>query len=234
MSDQQNLEESEFDDDSSWLVTYGDIITLLLIFFVVMFSASKVNHDRFEKLAQSINESLNRPVQQGKEAVGQGAAVRNPLPDVEKLVKKLIAARNLKGQMSTELQSDGIKLELSSSSFFSSGSAVVKPAMQQTLAGLSRIIASLPIAAYTVEIEGHTDDVPIKTASFPSNWELSALRAINVLHLFERAGLDPAMMSATGFAETRPKVPNIGAGGVASPKNRAINRRIVVFIRHAE
>lgn len=133
--------------------------------------------------------------------------------------------------MSTELRTDGIMLELSSNSFFASGAAVVRPAMEQTLSGVSRIIAALPITEYRVEIEGHTDDVPINTPSFPSNWELSALRAINVLHLFVAAGVDPHILSATAFAETQPKVPNIGTDGLGISKNRATNRRIVVFIR---
>jgi len=153
---------------------------------------------------------------------------------VEKMINRLIVGQNLEGRMSTELQADAIMLELSSNSFFASGSALVKPAMQQTLFGLSQIIAALPITEYRVEIEGHTDDVPINSSRFPSNWELSAMRAINVLHLFERAGLEPAMMSASAFADTRPKVANIGTDGVGIPENRATNRRIVVFIRQLE
>ena len=125
-------------------------------------------------------------------------------------------------------------IELSSNSFFDSGSAVVRASKYKTLRDLSGVIQNLPRNDYRVEIEGHTDNVPIRTARFPSNWELSALRSINVLHIFEESGLPKDRITATAFAETKPKVSNTNSQGVNLPMNQAKNRRVVVFIKNVE
>ena len=118
--------------------------------------------------------------------------------------------------MTTHRTPTGLMIELSSNSFFDSGSATVKPSMIDTLRDLSQIIQLLPAPDYRVEIEGHTDNVPISTPQFPSNWELSALRSINVLHLFE------------------PKVPNRDQEGLDNSEHQAKNRRVVVFVKDLE
>ena len=133
--------------------------------------------------------------------------------------------------MSASLSPYGLKIELSSNSLFNSGSADVKGSMQSSLTDLSGIIQGLGEDDYIVEVEGHTDNVPIKTAKFPSNWELSSLRAVNVAKLFESMGVKKSQLSAIAYADTRPKLPNLDSNGSAVPENQAKNRRVVVHVK---
>ena len=102
---------------------------------------------------------------------------------------QLVIEKKLEGEMSASLSPFGLKIELSSNSLFNSGSAEVKGSMQSSLTDLSEIIQGLGENDYIVEVEGHTDNVPINTAKFPSNWELSSLRAVNVAKVFEAMGV---------------------------------------------
>jgi chemotaxis protein MotB len=133
--------------------------------------------------------------------------------------------------MSASLSPYGLEIELSSNSLFNSGSADVKGSMQSSLTDLSGIIQGLGENDYIVEVEGHTDNVPISTARFPSNWELSSLRAVNVAKLFEAVGVKKNQLSAIAYADTRPKQPNLDSDGVAIPENQAMNRRVVVHVK---
>ena len=133
--------------------------------------------------------------------------------------------------MSATLSPYGLKIELSSNSLFNSGSADVKGSMQSSLTDLSGIIQGLGEEDYIVEVEGHTDNVPINTAKFPSNWELSSLRAVNVAKLFESMGVNKNQLSAIAYADTRPKQPNVDSNGIALPENQASNRRVVVHVK---
>jgi chemotaxis protein MotB len=226
----EKIYDSDPTEDTSWLLTYGDIITLLMIFFVLLFSTSKVSQEKFDQVAQSINESLNRAAPDPKTA----DTVLTPLAEAQKILEQLIQKEGLEQQMTTKLTKAGLMIELSSNSFFDSGSADVRPSMFKTLRDLSGVIQNLPTNDYRVEIEGHTDNVPINTVRFPSNWELSALRSIHVLHIFEQTGLPKDSIIATAFAETKPKVANTNAQGVNLPENQAKNRRVVVYIKNDE
>jgi chemotaxis protein MotB len=226
----EKIYDSDPTEDTSWLLTYGDIITLLMIFFVLLFSTSKVSQEKFDQVAQSINQSLNRPGPDPKVA----DTVITPLAEAQTILEQLIKAEGLEQKMTTKRTRAGLMIELSSNSFFDSGSADVRSSMFKTLQDLSHVIQNLPTNDYRVEIEGHTDNVPIKTARFPSNWELSAMRSINVLHIFEEAGLPKDRIIATAFAETKPKVANTNARGVDLPENQAKNRRVVVYIKNDE
>ena len=226
----EKIYDSDPTEDTSWLLTYGDIITLLMIFFVLLFSTSKVSQEKFDQVAQSINQSLNRPGPDPKVA----DTVITPLAEAQTILEQLIKAEGLEQKMTTKRTSAGLMIELSSNSFFDSGSADVRSSMFKTLQDLSHVIQNLLTNDYRVEIEGHTDNVPIKTARFPSNWELSAMRSINVLHIFEETGLPKDRIIATAFAETKPKVANTNARGVDLPENQAKNRRVVVYIKNDE
>ena len=227
----EKIYDSDPTEDTSWLLTYGDIITLLMIFFVLLFSTSKVSEEKFDKVAQSINESLNRP---GPDPKTEEMSSLPPLVQAKIILEEIIKEKGLEQQMTLDLTRSGLMIELSSNSFYASGSADVRSNMVQSLKELSGVIQNLPAGDYRVEIEGHTDNVPIRTAKFPSNWELSALRSINVLHIFEDTGLAKERISATAFAATKPKAANTDSKGRNIPKNQAMNRRVVVFIKNIE
>ena len=227
--DSEKIYDSDPSEDTSWMLTYGDIITLLMIFFVLMYSSSKLSEEKFDKVAQSINESLNRPGPDPKSEVTEVAEVP-PLESAQELLDEMISARNLESEMTTSMTPSGLIVELSSGSFFESGSAVIKESMVTTLIDLSEIIQDFPTDDYRVDVEGHTDNVPISTAQFPSNWELSALRAINVAHIFEDTGIPRDRIAAIAYADTKPKKPNTDELGVNIAENQAANRRVVVFV----
>lgn len=248
MSDEQ-IYDSDPNEDTSWLVTYGDMVTLLMAFFVLMYSASKVSEEKYEQVAQSIAQGFNSP---GPDAIVEIASsestesesadseiieevtVLSPLTNAKEMLDQLIEERDLDGEMSTSFTPTGLKIELSSSSFFGSGSADVKESMVPSLIELSEVLQSLPDGDYQVEVEGHTDNVPINTARFPSNWELSSLRAINVAHIFEDTGIQKDRLSAIAYADTRPEAPNTDTSGINIPENQAKNRRVVVHVTRHE
>ena len=235
MSDDEGtpIYDSDPSEDTSWLVTYGDMVTLLMVFFVLMFSASKINEEKYDLVAQSINQGFNSPGPDASDNPTSAAsqAVESPLEDAKAKFDELVLEKSLEGEMSASLSPYGLKIELSSNSLFNSGSADVKDSVQSSLKELSGIIQDLGEENYIVEIEGHTDNVPIKTAQFPSNWELSSLRAVNVARLFEAAGVKKNQLSAIAYADTRPKEPNLDTNGTAIPDNQATNRRVVVHVK---
>ena len=243
MSDEQ-IYDSDPNEDTSWLVTYGDMVTLLMAFCVLMYSASKVSEEKYEQVAQSIAQGFNSP---GPDAIVEIASresaeiesteevtMLSPLTNAKEMLDQLIEERDLDGEMSTSFTPTGLKIELSSSSFFGSGSADVRETMVPSLIELSEVLQSLPDGDYQVEVEGHTDNVPINTARFPSNWELSSLRAINVAHIFEDTGIRKDRLSAIAYADTRPEAPNTDANGINIPENQAKNRRVVVHVTRHE
>lgn len=228
-SEPEKIYDSDPTEDTSWMLTYGDVITLLMIFFVLMFSSSKLSEEKFDKVAQSINESLNRPGPD-PEADPTQAPTIPPLQSAQALLDQMIKDRDLEMEMQTTLTPSGLMIELSSNSFFQSGSADIKPTMIKSLVDLSEIIQDFPTEDYQVDVEGHTDNVPINTIQFPSNWELSALRAVNVAHIFEDNGMPRERIAAIAYADTKPKKPNTDESGINIPENQAENRRVVVFV----
>jgi chemotaxis protein MotB len=147
------------------------------------------------------------------------------------------AAKALSEQLKKESKEDGIKVQITETGIaikladpvcFASGSADLKPEFIETLRNLKDIVINRMPGA-EIRVEGHTDDSPINTPAFPSNWELSASRALRVVkYLKNSLGVDPARMSAVGYGEYRPVVPNISAA------NRLKNRRIEIFIEYLE
>jgi len=184
-------------------------------------------------VAQSINQGFDSPGPDASTNPTSAAsqAMESPLEEAKAKFDELVLEKNLQGEMSASLSPYGLKIELSSNSLFNSGSADVKGSMQSSLTDLSAIIQGLGEEDYIVEVEGHTDNVPISTAKFPSNWELSSLRAVNVAKLFEVMGVKKNQLSAIAYADTRPKQPNLDSNGIAIPENQATNRRVVVHVK---
>ncbi len=212
-------------DDSGFYTSFADMMTLLMVFFVLMFSVSKPDESKFDQVAKSVSQAFNQEVAQ--EIIDE----INRLEVLEKSLNATIEAVQLSDQITTEVTPDGLKLELASSALFAAGSAEIRQSMKATLKRLSGAILTLPSEEYMMRIEGHTDDVPISTARFPSNWELASARALNVLHLFEANGFPSDQLAATSYADTQPKLPNRSATGEALAENQAKNRRVLVYIK---
>lgn len=192
--------------DELWLVSYADLLTLLLGFFVLLIAASPVKLSRFERLAASIS--------------GKSDA---PLVDLKEKVDELVAEKNLGDRVVTREDAEGLGIEFKDALLFDSGSADLRPEALDVMSQVAQLVQSLP--ARPVIIEGHTDDVPVRGGRFRSNWELSSQRAINVLGFLEQSGIGRERLSVKGMADTRP----LSIEGALEVR-RAANRRVVIRV----
>lgn len=231
-----------------WLVSYADFITLLFAFFVVMYSISSVNEGKYRVLSDTLNSVFQsrptspNPIEFDNALKDQSSLsddlfyIEIPLPEND---KKMTAPENpeletLSKDISKAVQplidDDLIKIkktdfwleiDIKSSILFSSGDARLSEDAEDILALIALLIKDYP---NDVQVEGFTDNVPIKTRFFPSNWELSSSRAASVVHLFEEEGVDPKRMQAIGYGEHRPIADN------ATEEGRDTNRRVNLVI----
>jgi chemotaxis protein MotB len=200
------------DDDTSWLLPYVDVISLLLAFLILALAMSKVSLHRFELVSAALSRTAPPP----------------SLDALKEKIDQMIEQQGLVGQIKTVVDDAGLRMELKNALLFDSGQADITPAGK---AAIEKVVKLLPTIdqRYQIAIEGHTDDVPIHTARFDSNWDLSSARAINVLKSFTVAGISPQRLSAQGYADTRPAA--ILQGDSASySRARSENRRVVIRV----
>lgn len=267
--------QEEHTNHEAWAIPYGDLITLLLAFFVVMYALSSVNEGKFRVLSESLSAAF-RGTPMAPEPIQVGSLARalhtSPAGDAGSIIPMDVAIPRVlldssdfdgldpdaggmsgdEGLREDELREAArgmsliadliqravaplidadlirmrrehfwVEVEINTSLLFASGSAEIFPEARPVLDELSGILEDLPVR---VHVEGFTDDVPISTAQFPSNWELSAARASSVLRLLVENGLDPTTMAAIGFGEYRPIADN------ETPEGRRQNRRVTIVI----
>lgn len=246
MARRKRVEEHE--NHERWLVSYADFITLLFAFFVVMYALSSVNEGKYRVLSDSMVSAFrNAPIptsgqtplltptpvtaqkptilnnkDKAKEAAKQKQRekMRNVAKDILDVMAPLIAA----GKVRVLETSRGVTIEINDSILFSPGQALLQPTLVKAMSAIAELLAA---SDFPITIEGHTDNIPIKTTQFPSNWELSAVRATTVLRLFNDSGVAAERLTAIGYADTRPVEPNLLADG------RARNRRVSILIDSA-
>ena len=238
--------EEEHDNHERWMVSYADFITLLFAFFVVMYALSTVNEGKYRVLSESMSTAFRNveintstplppliappiPVIQKPSAVvkvsdAEKQKQRDKMRNVAKEILQVMAPLIEQGKVRVLETSRGVAIEINDSILFSPGQALLQPALIKAMSGIAEVLAPTD---FPITIEGHTDNVPIKTAQFPSNWELSAVRATTVLRLFADSGVAPERLTAIGYADTRPVEPNLLADG------RARNRRVTILIDSA-
>lgn len=207
----QKKKEINADD---WMGTYGDCVTLLLCFFVMLLAASKMDTVMFEQIRSGMTrEFMDRQVDKPI------ALLRSDLDD---------DLRALKMDETTSLGSDhlGLILDIDSDTFFNSGSAVLKPAATVVLRRLASTLMAKRYNIFRFEVQGHTDDSPIETEQYPSNWELSSARASAVTRFLIQSGIDPTRLRAVGLADIQPLYPNRDAHGNPIKYNQQRNRRV--------
>ena len=194
---------------SPWLLTYGDMVTQILVFFILLFTLSDIN---IVKFSQYFTKMKKPPV------VVDEQQLRRVMLELAEYAKR----KNLEQLISMEIDETGLKISLTESLMFKSGEAKI---LSEALPVLEIIVGKVKNLPNQIMIEGHTDNVPISTEKFPSNWELSVARAVNVLkYLIETLGLAPDRVSASGYGEYRPVASNETRGG------RAQNRRVVLTV----
>ena len=209
-----------------WMVTYGDMMSLLLTFFVMLLSYSSTDIFKFKQAMGSLRGALGvMKSEQGVVNISKlmiGTRTQQQVETSTARLKKLIKQEHMEEAISVERTDKGLLIRISSPVLFDLGKAEVKPDIRSILGKLVDIISKWE---GPVRVEGHTDDLPIRTAQFPSNWELSAARAVKVLrYIIEKGGMAPKYLSAVGYGEHHPFVPN------TDPESRSKNRRVVIHL----
>ncbi len=195
------------DSSQEWLTTYGDMMTLLMTFFVLLFSMSTLDPVKLQRFGDSLGQH-------------EGSRVRTKrvsLSEINRSVRKLVKEQDLMSQVEVTMTARGVTLGIASDLAFEIGSAQLSPKIKRFLI---KLVPTMKQATYAIAVEGHTDNVPIKSDIYPSNWELSAARASAVIRYLISQGVAPNKFRAIGFADTRPKASN------ATPAGRAKNRRV--------
>lgn len=214
------------DNPDRWLLTYSDLITLLLGLFVILYAMSKIDAGRYSEVVTALNGVFGAP--QGI-LTGNPSLLTNPSnalqSDKQRVAQEIRSALGLDQRnlpVSITENERGITVHIMEELLFASGSADLKQASLVMLDTLAAVLRTLP---NDLRVEGHTDDVPINTAQFPSNWHLSVARALNVAYyLIQRHNLVQERVSVVGYSEFQPLAPN------DSPANRAKNRRVDIVI----
>ena len=235
MTRRNRKQEDTRDDHGRWLVSYADFITLLFAFFVVMYAISQVNEGKYRLLSDALLQAFKPAAAPPKDpsAAPQGSAPGDAGgrgPDgqadagMEAIARDLINALDplvKGGQVRVTESGLGVAVEINSSALFASAEAELEPVALPALESIAKVLAPLP---NDIQVEGHTDNTPISTARFPSNWELSAARASRVVRLFNDHAVASVRLVAAGYGDTRNISPN------TTPEGRAQNRRITVMI----
>ncbi len=232
----------EHDNNERWMVSYADFITLLFAFFVVMYGISSVNEGKYRVFSVSMNRAFGSDgeanTESGTVRLTQDEMYFKSLVDrrnarlaekqrkLDERMQKLLETLNVKlagfvknGQMTISQTTRGVVLEINASMLFKGGDANLQPQALGTLADVAKELATEDMA---IEVQGHTDNLPISTPQFPSNWELSATRASSVVRLFIDHGVAAKRLTASGAADNIPLASN------DTPEGRARNRRVTV------
>ncbi len=235
----------EHENLERWLVSYADFITLLFAFFVVMYAISSVNEGKYRVLSDAIVHAFNekqtneRMINLGEKdtaiqggtgkLIGKSTPQRIPpktaeteqMKAIAKDVKSAMDSLVKQGQVRVTQSARGITVEINASTLFASGDATLQPASTEALAAVAKVLSETD---NPIQIEGHTDNIPIQSPNYPSNWELSSARAGSVVRLLTEAGVPAGRLVAIGYADNKPLDTN------ASPEGRARNRRVNVLI----
>ncbi|MDI3521880.1 MAG: chemotaxis protein MotB [Bacillota bacterium] len=217
-----------------WMTTYGDMTTLILTFFVLLFSFSRIDVTRFQDVIISVQGALGileggstlspeaLPGGAGDEATLEWQAEQRRLEELLGKVEDYVEKNGLEKKVNVSLDERGLVIRFLDTALFDLGQADLKPEARPILNHVAQLLTSVP---NLIRVEGHTDNLPIHTYRFPSNWELSTARATTVVRYFvENYGIAPEHLSAAGYGEWRPVAPN------DTSEHRAQNRRVDIVV----
>lgn len=223
--------------DESWLIPYADILTLLLALFIVLYAMSTVNEDKFQELKETLNaffsggagvlvsdkgitEAQDRPMTDN--TANDYLFEEKKLRESQERMNEYFEEMGLSQVITTRVVKEGLLISIQDIALFDSGRAEVRAEASDLLTYLGVILAEVD---NHVQVRGHTDNLPINTSHFPSNWELSMHRALNVMKKFTQIpNLEPNRFSVVGYGEYSPVVSNDSAEG------RAKNRRVELLV----
>jgi chemotaxis protein MotB len=237
------MARKKYDEDKEnherWLISYADFITLLFAFFVVMYAISVVNEGKYRVLSTALGDAFGRRQHDSSSnadvqpliplpiARRRAEAMKRERESLTKLAQDLtstLAPLVKEGKVRVTQNSRGVSVEINASVLFDPGDATLTAESDQALRALAVLLKDDP---HAVQVEGHTDIIPIRNQLFPSNWELSAVRASSVVRLFIEAGVAPGRLTAVGHSSNIPVASN------DTPDGRARNRRVAVTILSA-
>lgn len=219
-----------------WYVSFSDLVTNMLCFFVMLFAFSSLDSPKPRQEAESKSNMYSTVFsissQQGSQTWlnngGKGVLAspmvkkKNEIPHVVKTIKDKLSRVSMFDRLKVSNSDQMVKIQIPANVMFERGSANMKKGAEEILKALVPVIGSLDNC---IRVDGHTDDTPTKTSIFPSNWELSACRACRVARYFiEECGLDSGRFSAQGFADNRPKIND------TTEEARDANRRVELII----
>lgn len=205
--------------EGNWLVSYADMMTLLVGFFVILLSFSTMDPEKLEEAKKSITAEF-------------GGAYQIPYSDLADRVREAVKKLGIGDQLLLKISDAGLEISFKGTVFFDTGSADLKPEAKPVLENLISALKSEG-SDLDITVEGHTDDVPIISGKlFRNNWELSSLRACRVLDAFLNANIPMSHLTAVGYGEARPLVPNRNSDGTANTDNQAQNRRVIIRASH--
>jgi len=231
--------KKEKDDTERWMLSYLDFITLMMIFFLMMYAISNLDTNKAKTLATSLkigfnsgngenviavsdSSNTNPQVVDPADETSAAVAETEKLTDVKKKIDDLLNNSELKGSVSTSIQERGLIISFNDSVFFNSGEASIKPDWQSKLIAISKVLNEID---NYIRVEGHTDNVAINTNYFHSNWQLSAVRSANVVEfLVSKGNIIPERLSSVGYGEYRPVKSN------DTDEGRSSNRRVDILI----
>ena len=202
--------------EGPWLVSYADLMTLLMGFFALIASFSKPDAKQFDKVAAASSEYF-------------GGAYEAPYEKVAQSLNYVIRENNLENVVKVEIGPDGVTMTFTGTLFFDSGGFDVKAQAAELLNKLSVAMNKEP-KKYNALIEGHTDDTPISHPIIASNWELSGIRASRIAKIFEANGFSKDQLTIVGWGETRPIAENYNSDGTPNVENKTKNRRVVIRV----
>jgi chemotaxis protein MotB len=208
-----------------WLLTYADMITLLLAMFILLYAISKINQKKYQEVMQIAAKVIGK---KNISAVEEASVekLESKLQNAQEKLKKIIEDKNMREKIQLMVEERGIRISFQTDGiFFDLGKADLTEDFQSILGAMATTLKEIP---NSIRVEGHICDMPINTVEFPSNWELSTRRATNVLRYLIEEGVPGEKMAAAGYAETRPIAPN------DCEENRVKNRRVDIIILRSE
>ena len=218
------VKREDTDVQPGYMGTFADMFCLLMAFFVMLYSTTDPDPGKYGDLADAMKEAF------------RSENTVNEFKELEEKLNEVIKDKELESQVKVELGPNGIKIQISDRSLYSSGSAIVMDNMTPVIEKISKTITELldesSYKDYMIEVEGHTDDEPIPedNPDFNSNWDLSAIRATGIVEILNTSGINIQKLKPIGRAETEPIVPNRDKEGNVIPANRAQNRRVEINI----
>ena len=219
------MQPKKQDDDvvEGWMATYGDMVTLLMAFFVLLYAFSDPDPGKFEQLSDGMKGAFLNEEQ------------KDEFKGLEEKLEEIIEDEELSEKVDVKMTLKGIEIQMEGSSVYKPCSAEITSEMGPIIANISKTITDIlgesGYTGYVVEVKGHTDNLPPTACpDFDTNWDLSAFRATRVVNLLIEAGIEKNKLRAIGMADSDPLLPNSDENGISIPENQSKNRRVEIFI----